>query len=120
MEDVYVVLGTLAIIAILFGLWYLTIKITQITTEIGCGILYIIGAGALELWLRAYKQGFLGIIAYTAAWVFMLPAMVILCGIFGVIVLTEVYDENKSDLTLSEEEELNCNIELTDRVVNKN
>ena len=40
-------------------------------------------SGAISLFAVAIAQGFIGGIAYVAAWVFMFPIMLIVCAILG-------------------------------------
>ncbi|MGM0583470.1 MAG: hypothetical protein ACQEUZ_02305 [Pseudomonadota bacterium] len=39
--------------------------------------------GALELFGMAAAQGFVGLVAYVAAWVFLLPVMAVASGVIG-------------------------------------
>ena len=45
------------------------------------GKIILIGAGGLFYW--ASEQGFLGIAAYFACWIFLFPFMLIACAIYG-------------------------------------
>ena len=49
-------------------------------------------AGAVVLLAFAGEQGFIGLAAYIALWVFLFPAMLIVCIIIGLITLS-----NKDD-----------------------
>lgn len=59
---------------------------------VGCLLLgfaaYVV-TGAVNLLAMASEQGFIGIIVYFAAWVFLLPVMIILCAINGWVSLSD-------------------------------
>lgn len=72
----------IVILVILFGagMWLLAI---------GVWLFSYIAAGAVNLFAMACEQGFIGIIVYFAAWVFLLPVMLILCAISGWLILSD-------------------------------
>ncbi len=43
--------------------------------------------GALALFAFAGEQGFIGIAAYIACWVFLFPVMLVVCIVVGIVVM---------------------------------
>ncbi|OHC73461.1 MAG: hypothetical protein A3B62_03275 [Rhodospirillales bacterium RIFCSPLOWO2_01_FULL_65_14] len=50
--------------------------------------------GAVFLFGFAAEQGFLGLAAYIACWVFFFPVMLIICIIVGIILLWVAHNSN--------------------------
>jgi len=64
------------IILIIVGLFALSISLSLLMLLIG---------GAVNLFFWASEQGFVGVAAYFACWVFLLPLMIIGCIIIGAV-----------------------------------
>jgi len=58
-----------------------------IALTIGLSLLAALIVGSVFLFDFASEQGFVGIAAYVACWVFMFPAMPIACAITGAIII---------------------------------
>lgn len=70
------------ILVILFGagMWLLVLSMWLFSR---------VTVGAVNLFAMACEQGFIGIIVYFAALVFLLPVMLILCAISGWLILSD-------------------------------
>lgn len=63
----------------------LVIVLTLVALGIGIGLLLCALNGAAFLFFLASTQGFVGLAAYVACWVFIFPVMLVICIIVGFI-----------------------------------
>jgi hypothetical protein len=91
--NVAVVVGALIGVALLLVLAFalLIAGVTGAIRTIGYAL-----AGALQLFGFAAEQGFLGIAAYVACWVFMAPVMLIGCIVVGYLCAAHVAEQPSS------------------------
>lgn len=80
MESLLILFFVIIVIACCLGILVLAFK-----------LLKMIFVGAILLLAFASEQGFLGIAAYLACWVFLFPVMVIICGVIGFLLSKELW-----------------------------
>ena len=56
-----------------------------IAVRLALWLIVIVATGAVVLFAYAVEQGFIGIAAFIACWVFMFPVMVVLAAIIGLL-----------------------------------
>ena len=80
--------------------WFAAIVVFAVTVRVLTWLIMHILAGAVALFGYASGQGFVGLVAYSAAWVFLFPVMLVASFAVGLAIRLTCDQETAEDLSL--------------------